>query len=106
VIAEGANGPLTPEADAILERKGVLVVPDILANAGGVTVSYFEWVQDLQIYYWTEAEVNARLHDHVVRSFKEILAISREKGVSLRIAAYIKAISRVARAIELRGLCP
>ena len=106
VVTEGANGPLTPEADGILERKGVLVVPDILANAGGVTVSYFEWVQDLQIYYWTEAEVNARLHDHVVRSFKEILAISREKGVSLRIAAYIKAISRVARAIELRGLCP
>jgi glutamate dehydrogenase (NAD(P)+) len=106
VIAEGANGPLTPEADEILECKGVLIVPDVLANAGGVTVSYFEWVQDLQIYYWTEAEVNARLREHVVRSFNEILAIAREKGVSLRIAAYIKAISRVARAIELRGIYP
>jgi len=106
VIAEGANGPLTPEADEILECKGVLIVPDVLANAGGVTVSYFEWVQDLQIYYWTEAEVNARLREHVMRSFNEILAIAREKGVSLRIAAYIKAISRVARAIELRGIYP
>lgn len=106
VIAEGANGPLTPEADEILENKGVLIVPDILANAGGVTVSYFEWVQDLQIYYWTEAEVNARLRDHVVRAFNDVLAIARAKGVSLRIAAYIKAISRVARAIELRGIYP
>jgi glutamate dehydrogenase (NAD(P)+) len=106
VITEGANGPVTPEADEILDRKGILCVPDILSNAGGVTVSYFEWVQDLQIYFWTEPEVNARLREHIVRSFNDVLAISRQKGVNLRIAAHIKAISRVAKALELRGLYP
>ncbi len=106
VIVEGANGPITPEADAILEARGVLVVPDILANAGGVTVSYFEWVQDLQTYYWSEGDVNARLQEHLTRSFGEVLAISRERRVSMRVAAYIKAISLIARAIDLRGIYP
>jgi len=106
VIVEGANGPTTTDADQILNAKGIFVVPDILANAGGVTVSYFEWVQDLQSFYWTEQEVNEHLRRHMIRSFNQVIAISREKGVSMRVAAYIKAISRVARAIELRGIYP
>jgi len=106
VIVEGANAPTTPDTDAIFDEKGILVIPDILANAGGVTVSYFEWVQDLQIFYWSEDEVNAHLHNHITRAFDEVLAISQEKGVSMRVAAYIKAVSRVARAIELRGIYP
>jgi len=106
VIAEGANGPTTPEADEILWDRGVFVVPDVLANAGGVTVSYFEWVQDLQSYFWSEEEVNEHLHRQMMRAFHQILAISREKGVNMRIAAYIKAISRVAKAIQLRGIYP
>ncbi len=106
VIVEAANSPTTPEADLILEEKGIMVVPDILANAGGVTVSYFEWVQDLQSFFWTEKEVNDHLHSHIIRSFDQVLAISQEKGVTMRVAAYIKAISRVAKAIELRGIYP
>jgi len=106
VIVEGANGPTTPEADKILEAKGVFVVPDILANAGGVTVSFFEWVQNQQVFYWTEDQVNQHLRKHMIRSFREVLAISQEKGVNMRIAAYVKAIACVARAIELRGIYP
>ncbi len=106
VIAEGANGPMTPEADEILFKRGVMVVPDILANAGGVTVSYFEWVQALQSFYWSLEEVNGHLYKHVTRSFDQVMAISREKQVNLRVAAYIKAIARVAKAIELRGIYP
>jgi len=106
VIVEGANGPITPEAEEILEAKGVFVVPDILANAGGVTVSFFEWVQNQQIFYWTEEQVNEHLRKHMIRSFREVLAVSQEKGVNMRVAAYIKAISRVARAIEYRGTYP
>jgi glutamate dehydrogenase (NAD(P)+) len=106
IVVEGANGPTTPEADQVLWEKGVMVIPDILANAGGVTVSYFEWVQDLQVFFWTEEEVNARLRQHVVRSFKDVLAISKEKKVDMRIAAYIKAIARVAHAQQLRGIYP
>jgi len=106
VIIEGANAPTSPEADDILDAKGIALVPDILANAGAVTVSYFEWVQDLQSFYWTEEEVNDHLRTHMIRSFDQVLAISQEKGVSMRVAAYIKAVSCVAKAIELRGIYP
>jgi len=106
VVVEGANGPTTPGADRILFDRGVLVVPDILANAGGVTVSYFEWVQDLQVYFWTEEEVNAHLREHVAHAYQHVQAIAREKDVDMRVAAYIKAIGRVARALALRGIYP
>jgi glutamate dehydrogenase (NAD(P)+) len=106
VIVEGANGPTTPEADQVLAARGAIVVPDILANGGGVTVSYFEWVQDLQSYFWTEEEVNARLRRQMLASFADVLRISQDKKVTLRTAAYIKAIARVAKAIELRGIYP
>jgi len=104
VIVEAANGPTTPEADAVLEDKGVLVIPDILANAGGVTVSYFEWVQNLHGQLWTEEEVNSRLEQKITTAFHDVLRISIEQEVSMRIAAYMKAIARVARAVTLRGL--
>ncbi len=106
VIVEGANGPTTPDADEILTDKGVLIVPDILANSGGVIVSYFEWVQNLQNLYWSEADVNARLTEMIGDAFRDVLQISREKKVNMRVAAYIKAIARVARAIQLRGVYP
>ena len=105
-IIEAANGPTTPEADKILEEKGVFVVPDILANAGGVVVSYFEWSQDLQRLFWEEDEVERRLETVMVRSFDEVLAISQQKGVSMRVAAYIQGIDRVAEAYITRGVYP
>jgi glutamate dehydrogenase (NAD(P)+) len=106
VICEGANGPVTPTADAILEDRGVLVLPDVLANAGGVVVSYFEWVQGLQEYFWHEDEVNAKLHDIVARAFEEAWQTRESLGTSLRMASYGLAVQRVAEATTTRGLYP
>ncbi len=106
IVAEGANGPLTPEADEILQAKGIFVIPDILCNAGGVTVSYFEWVQDLQSFFWGEDEINERLRQIMVRSFNQILRMSHEKNIDMRTAAQVLAIHRVAEAVQLRGIYP
>ncbi len=104
IICEGANGPTTAPADKILEEKGVFVIPDILANAGGVTVSYFEWVQDRGGYFWEEDDVNQRLERIMVRSFNEVVAMAEEHSVSMRIGAYMLAIQRVATVHGLRGM--
>lgn len=104
IITEGANGPTTAKADAILAEKGVLVVPDILANAGGVTVSYFEWVQDRGGYFWDEEMVNHRLERIMIESFAAVAAMAEKHGVTMRIAAYMVAIDRVAAVHRLRGL--
>ncbi len=104
IICEGANGPTTAGADSILEENGVFVIPDILANAGGVTVSYFEWVQDRGGYFWTEQLVNDRLGDIMVNSFQAVLDLSKEHRVNMRTAAYMLAISRVATVHRLRGV--
>lgn len=104
ILAEGANGPTTPEADTILRDKGVFLVPDILANAGGVVVSYFEWVQDLQNFFWTEDEVNKKLRDILVKAFHEVLDMSRKQAVGMRMAALMIGIDRVAKAMLWRGL--
>ncbi len=106
IIAEGANAPITTEADNILREKGVMVVPDILANAGGVTVSYFEWVQNLQNLLWSEDEIAQRLERIIRESFAAVLRIAEEKQVDMRTAALILGIGRVARAVALRGIYP
>ena len=106
LIIEGANGPVTPDADEILEDKGVIVMPDILANAGGVVVSYFEWVQGLQEYFWKESEVNARLNDIMTRAFNETWQTHQQRGITMRTAAYGIAVNRVAEATMTRGLYP
>jgi glutamate dehydrogenase (NAD(P)+) len=106
IVCEGANGPVTPAADEILEDRGVLVLPDVLANAGGVVVSYFEWVQGLQEYFWKEEEVNARLNDIVTRAFRETSDTMAAHKTSMRIASYGLAVQRVAEATITRGLYP
>ncbi len=106
ILVEGANGPTTPEADRILFERGIFVVPDILANAGGVTVSYFEWVQNLQELLWSEEEVSSRLESILTRSFREVVDIAEDKRVNMRTAAYILGVGRVARTQELRGIYP
>lgn len=105
-IVEGANGPLTPEADAILHDRGIVVVPDILANAGGVVVSYFEWAQNLQGFFWEEYEVNARLRRIMERSFAEVWDFAHENHVSIRLGANMLAVTRVADAVQSRGIFP
>jgi glutamate dehydrogenase (NAD(P)+) len=106
IICEGANGPVTPAGDDILEDKGILVLPDILANAGGVVVSYFEWVQGLQEYFWKEPEVNSKLRDIVTRAFNETWQVAQEKQIAMRPASYGVAVGRVADATVTRGLYP
>ena len=106
LIIEGANGPTTPEADKILQEKGIPLIPDILANAGGVTVSYFEWVQGLQRFFWTEEEINSQLRHIIVRSFHEVLSLAQKKKVDNRTAALILAIDRVHKAALMRGIYP
>ena len=105
-IVEAANGPVTAEADAILQEKGIKVIPDVLANAGGVTVSYFEWVQDLQSYFWEEEEVNQRLARIMTRAFNEVMACAEKYKVDLRTAANVLGVARVAEATTTRGIYP
>jgi glutamate dehydrogenase (NAD(P)+) len=104
LIVEGANGPTTPEADRIFRDRGITVIPDIMANAGGVTVSYFEWVQDRMGYFWKEAEVNAKLEDVLLTNLHEVRSIAHARNTSLRTAAYMLAIDRVVKALKLRGI--
>ena len=106
VIVEGANGPTTPDADATLDARGITVVPDILANAGGVVVSYFEWVQDLQSLFWSEGDINQRLERLMVRSVREVATLAREQRISYRLAALQRAVTRVAGALMTRGIYP
>jgi glutamate dehydrogenase (NAD(P)+) len=106
IIVEAANGPTTPAADEILKDRGILVVPDILANSGGVTVSYFEWVQDLQAYFWDEDEVNHKLRKIMENAYLDVLAVAEEHKVKMRTAATILGVSRVAEAHQTRGLFP
>jgi glutamate dehydrogenase (NAD(P)+) len=106
IVAEAANGPTTPHADEVLARKGIMVLPDILANAGGVTVSYFEWVQDLQSFFWSESEVNAKLETVIKRAFIEVHETARKHRTHMRTGAYCLAVGRVADATLVRGLFP
>jgi glutamate dehydrogenase (NAD(P)+) len=106
IVAEAANGPTTPQADKILYENGVFLLPDILANAGGVTVSYFEWVQDNYCFFWKEKDVNENLHEVMVNSFEEVLKTAKKHKIDMRLAAYVLAVNRVAEAIRVRGIYP
>jgi glutamate dehydrogenase (NAD(P)+) len=106
MVIEAANGPTTVSADAILDERGIYVVPDIIANAGGVIVSYFEWVQDLQSFFWEESEVDQRLQRLMVQAFREVASVGKQRGLHLREAAYVVALQRVVEAIRLRGIYP
>jgi glutamate dehydrogenase (NAD(P)+) len=106
VIAEAANGPTEPEADEIFCDRNIFVIPDILCNAGGVTVSYFEWVQGLQEFFWNKQEVNQRLEEIMNRAFDAVLHVHLEKKVDMRVAAYIRAVERVVKATMIRGIYP
>jgi glutamate dehydrogenase (NAD(P)+) len=106
LVAEGANGPTTNEADAILVDRGILVLPDVLTNAGGVTVSYFEWVQDLGRLFWTREEIRARLAEKLADAFDRVWKLSEEKSISLRQAALVAGINEVANALKARGIYP
>lgn len=106
IVAEGANGPLTPEADEMLISRGVSIIPDVLCNAGGVSVSYFEWVQGLQSFFWTEDEINERLRQIMVRGFQQVSRLAREKRTDSRTASQVLAIERVAAAMTQRGIYP
>jgi glutamate dehydrogenase (NAD(P)+) len=106
IVAEGANGPTTPEADHVLRERGVTIIPDILSNAGGVVVSYFEWVQGLQYYFWRETEIIARLQEVMTRAFNRVWASAAKEGVDLRTAALMEGIRRVAEGYRVRGLYP
>ncbi|HZT35350.1 MAG TPA: glutamate dehydrogenase, partial [Nitrososphaera sp.] len=106
IVAEAANGPTTPEADDILYNNKILVIPDILANGGGVTVSYFEWLQNLRREYWSEAEVNERLDRNITKAFNDVYATHDKYSVNMRKASTLLAVNRVVEAIQLRGLWP
>jgi glutamate dehydrogenase (NAD(P)+) len=106
MIVEGANGPITPDADEILNDKGIFIIPDILANAGGVVVSYFEWVQGLQSYFWSESQVNEQLEAVMRNAFSEVLELHQRDNVSMRDAAYMLAVKRIEAALQLRGIYP
>jgi len=106
IVLEGANGPTTPNADNILSNKGIQVIPDILANAGGVCVSYFEYVQDIHAYFWELDRINNELKKIILKAFEDVYRVSKEKKITLRTAAYIIAVSRIVKAIELRGIFP
>lgn len=106
IILEGANGPVTPKADRMLFEKEILVLPDILANSGGVCVSYFEYVQDIRAYFWELDRINKELKKIILRAFEEVYEVSKERNITLRTAAYVIAVTRIAKAIELRGIFP